>query len=437
MSIKGTVWNVLKSISSLRFSILLLLFLAFISVFGTVIEQDQTLDYYQSNYPEDKPILCFLSWKLIMKLGLNHLYSNYWFLSLLFLFFFSLLVCTLSTQLPIFKHARQWSFLYKKKSLEKKICYCNFESKSLMNFIYILNSSNYYVFHRGKVVYGYKGLLGRIAPIFVHLSIIITLVGSLVGFTGGFIIQEMIANGEIFHLQNVVKSGHLSVVSSDILGKVNDFFLTFNNDESIQQFFSNISILDNKGRLLLNKSVAVNIPLKFGGLTFYQTDWKVNALRMQIGFNSCLSKALQKTFIQSTDHSVLVCSLRIDEIRKVFIVVSELNDNILVYDSRGLFLFNTKYGMWNIIYGVPIIFKSLMLSTGLQVKADPGIYVTYFGFLVLIISVILSYMSYSQVWVSKSRQKLDVSGKTNRAMLSFEDEMISIYKTYMNLLGLS
>ena len=437
MSIKGTVWNVLKSLSSLRFSIILLLFLAFISIFGTIIEQDQALDYYQSNYPEEKPILWFITWKIILKLGLNHLYSNYWFLFLLLLFFFSLLVCTLSTQLPIFKHARQWSFLYKQKSLEKKLFYNNFKSISLINFIYLLNLNNYYTFHRGKAIYGYKGLLGRIAPIFVHLSIIITLIGSLLGFTGGFIVQEIIPSGEIFHVQNVIKSGYLSIMPFNILGKVNDFFLTFNDDRSIQQFFSNLSILDNQGSLLFNKSIAVNIPLRFNGLTFYQTDWKVNALRMQIGFNNYLSKALRKTFIQIADRSILICNLRIDESHQIFIVIPELGDNIFVYDSNGLLLLTTQYGVWNVIYGIPVIFKGLVLSTGLQIKADPGIYTAYLGFFILMFSIILSYMSYSQIWVNENKKKLHVSGRTNRAKLFFEDEMMNLYKKYVDLSNLN
>ena len=437
MSIKCTIWNLLKLLSSLRFSIVLLLFLAFISIFGTVIEQDQIVDYYKSNYPENKPIFWFITWKIIVNLGLNHLYSNFWFLSLLCLFFFSLLICTLSTQLPIFKHARQWSFLYQQKSLQKKSFYQNFKSASLINYIYLLNVSHYYVFHKGKAVYGYKGLIGRIAPIFVHLSMIITLIGSIVGFTGGFIVQEMIPNGEIFHIQNVIKSGRLSLVPFDILGKVNDFFLTFNHDKSIQQFFSNISILDNKGSLLSNKSIAVNTPLQFNGLTFYQTDWQINALRIQIGLSNCLSKVLQKTFFQVNGDSVFVCNLQIDKMHQILIMIPDLSDTILIYDSNGVFLVNTQYGMRNIIYGVPIVFKGLISSTGLQIKADPGIYIAYLGFLVLIISIVLSYMSYSQIWVNIDKQELHIGGKTNRAILSYEDEMINIYKQYMSLLSLS
>jgi len=48
----------------------------------------------------------------------------------------------------------------------------------------------------------------------------------------------MVPSGEIFHIQNIIKAGRFSVISKDIIGKINDFFVTFNQDKSIQQFFS-------------------------------------------------------------------------------------------------------------------------------------------------------------------------------------------------------
>ena len=54
-----------------------------------------------------------------------------------------------------------------------------------------------------KKSYAYSGLLGRIAPIVVHASIIILLIGSSIGSFGGYIAQEIVPRGEIFHIQNL------------------------------------------------------------------------------------------------------------------------------------------------------------------------------------------------------------------------------------------
>ncbi len=427
MHIKSTVWYVLRLISSLSFSISLFLFLAFVSVLGTFIEQDQALDYYQFHYPESEQFLSVITWKKIIWLGLDHMYSTYWFYIILFLFFSSLLICTLSTQLPILKYAKQWSFLYSQEVLEKKSIYYKLRTVSFFNIVYLLTTNNYYVFHKGKGLYGYKGLAGRIAPIFVHISIVISFIGFILRMTNGLVLQEIVPDSEIFHFQNIVTSGSFSSVSFDVLGKVDDFFVTFNKDKSIQQFFSSLTLMNNKKGILLNKYLWVNSPIKFNDLTIYQTDWQVNAIRLQIGKQKFIVKNLKQINIENiANASAWSCDFNLDKNYKFSIVVPSLLDNVLVYNEQGLFVTNVTYGEWIILNGVPILFKDLITSTGLQIKTDPGIPISYIGFAILIISIIASYVSYSQVWVSQNTSQLIFSGNTNRALMSFEDEIFCL-----------
>jgi len=60
------------AIAYLPFAIVLLLAIALFSISGTVIEQGQSLAYYQANYPEDPALFGFLSWKVLIVLGLDH-----------------------------------------------------------------------------------------------------------------------------------------------------------------------------------------------------------------------------------------------------------------------------------------------------------------------------------------------------------------------------
>jgi len=436
--IKNFIWKFFRYISSLRFSISLLLLISLVSIIGTVIEQDKLLDYYKLNYPEARPVMYFLTWKNILFFGLNHVYSTYWFFIILFVFFLSLAICTFSTQLPIFKQARQWSFFDNIKSLEKKKGYNQSKYSSLINFIYVLNFNNYSIFHKGKTIYAYKGIMGRIAPIFVHISIILAFIGSVFGFTNGFIAQEMIPEGEIFHVQNIIKAGRFSFIAKDKLGKINDFFVTFNQDKSIQQFFSDVSIIDNEGKVIVKKYISVNSPLRLYGLTFYQTDWQINALRLRIGYNHVLVKALQKVNIGNLPSgSSWICNLQLDDTHNISILIPDLLDKLLIYDNNGLLITTMTYGQWTILYGIPVVFKDLISSTGLQVKIDPGIYLAYSGFFILMISIAVSYTSYSEIWASKYKQKLSFSGNTNRAFVAFEDELVKIYNNYLVLSNFS
>lgn len=435
MSFKNLLWSFLKKLSSLGISIIMLLLIALVSILGTIIEQDQSIEYYKLSYPGDQPLFYFFTWKQIIYWNLDHVYSNIWFIVLLLLFFLSLFMCTMSTQLPVLKRSRQWKFFYNKASLNKFMFSSKVQDESFINFIYLLNLNNYYVFHKGSAVYTYKGLLGRIAPIFVHFSIIFTLTGAFMGLVGGFFAQEIIPVGEVFHFQNIVRSGYFSKFSSSVLAKVNNLKISYNQDNSIQQFFSNLSILDNQGAILYNKTISVNNPLRFRGLTFYQTDWQVNALRIRLGSRYLLQKSLNKIVNEDTSSTAWFCNLFFSLDHRVSIVVTDLKDSILIYDNDGVLIAETRYGLCNVVYGVPIVIQDLMTSTGLQIKVDPGVHMTYLGFLILIISVATSYQSFSQIWANSSSNTLYFSGFTNRAFLSFEDEISLIYKTYTNLLN--
>jgi cytochrome c biogenesis protein len=421
-------------ISSLYFSISVFLFLAIVSIFGTVIEQEQGLDYYKLHYPEDNPVMPFITWKKILWLGLDHMYSTYWFLAILIVFFLSLLICTFSTQLPILKHAKQWSFLYNQESLEKRDCSYKLKSTSFINLVYLLSMNNYFVFHKGTAVYSYKGIFGKIAPIFVHASIIIAFLGFMLRMTSGLVIQEMVPSSELFHLQNVVTSGYFSALSHDVVGKVDDFFVTFNEDKSIQQFFSNVSIMNYEKDILSTKYIWVNSPMKFNGLTIYQTDWQINALRIQIGSDKLIVKNMnQITIGSSANNYAWTCDLIIDNSHQISVLIPTLLNNLLIYEKNGLFLASTEYGLWNIIYGVPVLFKDLMTSTGVQVKTDPGISISYLGFFILMFSILTSYISYSQIWANHNGNQLAFSGSTSRSLVAFEDEIFKIYKHILSL----
>nr|YP_009488617.1 cytochrome c biogenesis protein ccs1 [Grateloupia filicina]AWD77284.1 cytochrome c biogenesis protein ccs1 [Grateloupia filicina] len=428
LSYKNISWNILKIVSSLNFSIILLLLIALVSILGTIIEQDQSLLYYQTSYPVSENKFYPFNWHTIVFLGLDHLYANWWFLLIIFLFFVSLIICTFSRQLPVLKNARNWKFLQQTKNMKKIKIFQSFSFASISNMIYSLNSCSYYVFHRGHSVYAYKGLLGRIAPIFVHFSIILTLIGTIIGLFGGFIVQEMVPNGETFHLNNVVKSGVQSRLPYNLVGFINDFSIEYNQDGSIQQFFSSVSIMSNEGESLITQQISVNSPLTFNGITFYQTDWQVNALRFRLGQAPIMQKKLNK--IQIGNKTIWFCNLPVSSKEGVNIVITGLTGELFLYDSNGMLLKTCNVNQRVEIYNTSFMVKEIMASTGLQIKADPGISVVYLGFFILIISVITSYLSYSQIWVKSAVNNMDLAGFTNRAVLAFEEDFIAIQKVY-------
>jgi cytochrome c biogenesis protein len=74
--------KIFRLVADLRFSIFILLLISF--VVGTIIEQDQSIEVYKINYSLTNPVFGFLTWDRILQFGLDHVYSTWWFFSLIF-----------------------------------------------------------------------------------------------------------------------------------------------------------------------------------------------------------------------------------------------------------------------------------------------------------------------------------------------------------------
>lgn len=424
---KDIRWYLLKLFSNLQFSIILLLVIASFSIIGTIIEQDKDLDFYKTHYSFSNEHITLVNWKNIELLGLNHIYTTWWFLTLLVIFSLSLFICSLSRQIPALQNARRWYF-YKNPNQFKKFTGNQEIYKTQLNLVAsCLQKFNYHIFQQGKSIYGYKGLLGRLAPIFVHGSIILLLIGSVLGLVSGFNTQEMVPSGELFRLQNIIASGKLSYIPQNFSARVNSFTIEYNKDNSISQFFSDISILNTEGKELKRSTIYVNSPLQFKGLTIYQTDWELIAIRITINNIDTVQIPLREVILPN-NNKIWVGLIFQDQDNQISIVLQDFQKTATLYNKNGEKLMSINIGDSYVINNNDIRFLNIIPSTGLQIKSDPGIPLVYTSFFFLITSVSVSYISYSQIWIIEKKQHFYIGGVTNRAQLTFEEELLKISK---------
>jgi cytochrome c biogenesis protein len=421
-------WRLSTILGNLRLSIILLLVLSLFSSLGTVIEQDKFVSFYELNYPNSKPLFGFINSNLILFLGLNRVYTSWWFDSTVLLFGLSLISCTFTRQLPSLKMARLWQFYNKTLNLNKFKLNFHLTNVSLSKIAFNLKAKNYSVIQQGPFLYAYKGLLGKISPIIVHASMIIILFGSVLGIFSGYMLQELIPVKDLFHLQNIITAGSLSSIPQDFEGYVQDFKIAYDDEGSIDQFYSDLSIVDTDGGLLANKTIYVNEPLRYNGLTFYQTDWSISSLVLEIdkGESSQLPLQLITTNDNTRFWIAKVPLLNNKKEDDLLLILQDLTGKLLIYNSEKALVGETLLGHKLFLNGHNIRVTSIIPSTGLQIKSDPGIPFVYVGFLLLMLSVVLSYTSYSQVWGLKQNNNLYISGQTNRATYSFEKDLISL-----------
>lgn len=410
----------IKTLADLRFAILLLLLIAIFSIFGTIIEQDQTIEQYQNNYPITNTISGFLNWKVIIQLGLDHVYKTWWFISLLIIFSLSLLSCTFLQQLPSLKIAKRCQFFKTQKQFKKLKNFYLLEKDTFSYLIYLFNKNNYSIFQQQNLIYCYKGLIGRLAPIIVHISMILILLGAVIGAIGGFTGQEIIPKHETFNIQNIINKGSLTTIPK-INTRVNDFWITYNQQTTIDQFYSNISFLNNFGKEINNQTISVNHPAKYKGTTYYQTDWNLIGLRVKLNNNEIIQYPLISPFTAAEKIWVSWIPFNDELDDGITVVINNLQGYISLYDKTGKFISNLELNE-TIQLTKEITLIDIMSSTGLQIKTDPGIYIIYTGFGLLMISTLISYQTYSQLWILKNNGKIYLGGNTTRAKYEFEIE---------------
>jgi len=414
----------LKIFTDLKFAIVILMTIAIASSLGSFIEQDENFEFYQENYPLDKPIYGFITWKTILFLGLDHVYINWWFLILLIILSICLISCTFTRQLPLFTNSKDY-FFKKNKSSFLNLPF----SVQIKNIYYLkenvinkIQNSNFYIFQYGNLVYGYRGLVGRISPILVHLSLIIILGGASWGAFNNFKAQEILPKGEIFHIQNPIKIGNITVLP-DLNSRVNDFWVEY-QDNRIKQFYTNLSILNNKGIEIKNQTISVNNPLRYKNIDFYQSDWNLLGIRIKPDLTS--NKILEVplfplkdkakawiTWIEDKNGSSQ--TLIFDQLQNVFSVYNNQGNFIQTYNLGDRFDNNKQ-----VIDIIP--------ATGLQIKYDPSIPIIYLGFGLLMVTAFLSYLPYTQIWIYNQKNICWLGSLTNRGKINLEIEFENLIR---------
>lgn len=443
----STFKRIIRPLANLKLAIAELGVIAALCSIGTVIEQNKPYEFYEQMYPSEGPkVLGFVTHDLIRVLQWDHIYSSSYFLALLALLAGSLAACTATTQWPMVKVAQRWRFrkdqsAYNNLPVAKKV-----PSARLNDLAQALAAKNYQLFVKDDALYGFKGLGGKIGPIGVHASMLAVMAGITVGAVGGFSGTVMIPEGGdalvASYLRPASPLAQLPAGGQAVL-RVEDFSIDYRSDGSVRQFVTQLAVEDINGKKLSEKTISVNQPLRFGGVTAYQTDWSMAALTVRapgsplappggeavnIPMASLSGKTEEKSgklyaaFLPVADPEAAQREGKVP--RGISFLARDLQ-SVVIYDSTGKFVGVRRPGSGKPINveGVDVVVERIIAASGMEMKIDPGVPLVYAGYGGMCITTVLSYLSHSQVWAAQVGGDLVVGGRSNRAKIGFEQEI--------------
>lgn len=322
---KRTFRSSVRFMADLRLALAELGSLAFLCCVGSFVDQNQTEEFYRAVYAEPRSLFGLFDWRFILGTGLDHLYTTPYFVGLLGLLGISLTACSFTTQWPRFLAADNWSFIRSRSRIMKLDMAEELPGASISDLGKLLRKHGFKAAGDSGALYATRGLIGKMAPMFVHVSLIITLSGCAASSFGRCEGSAMVPDGVEMPLEEAMRPAtplaEMPPGSKATL-RLNNFYIDYYDDGSVAQYHSDFSVLDpkcvhpsrrwffeaflpffvvmNEGKMngicfgaillirvgeVLRDNLYVNRPIRFGGVTVYQTDWGLSQIQLRVGRN--------------------------------------------------------------------------------------------------------------------------------------------------------
>ncbi len=416
--------SLILKISSLRFAISLIIFIAIASGIGTFIPQGSNNKFYIDNF-DSAPIFGFLDGEKVLKLQLDHVYTSFWFLFTLILLCISLAACSFRRQIPSLKTSLKW-IEYKS---EKNFCKLqltishpiNQDGDHISKIDLLLKKRGWKTYKFKSHISARRGLIGKIGPLVVHIGLIVLLIGSAYGSFTSQSKEQYLLPGESLDLVNESTNSKANV-------KLVDFSIERESDGVPKQFISKLNFSSEDINLNEIKTAKVNHPIRFKGLTIYQADWAISNVVLEI---DNILYQLQLKEIPEIGNQVWGVLIELgSETKKNFLLTIDNENGPLkisnIENFSGLNLYINDNPLE--VNSSRVSLKKIIPSSGLIIKNDPSIPFIYFSFLLIIFGTIISLIPTNQLWilVNKESQKLSIGGLSNKNLVGFKKEFFKL-----------
>ena len=424
------LWPAFKSV---KLTVVLLLALAATSVVGTLIKQNETSTYYMEKFGS-------YFYNLIYLLNLMDMYHSWWFRLLMAGLCINIIACS------IHRLSTGWKVIFPVKPvlnpgrIKSAMTPVTVELPGALDVVADQVTpavAREYAFlqtrqtDNGLTLLAEKHRWTRMGAYVVHLSVLLLIAGGLIGsFFGfeGYVTLPEGAAGETIHLRKNNQPFPLPFVI-----RCDDFEVSFYKNGMPEKFVSRLTLIEN-GKEVIRKDIIVNDPLRYRGISIYQSGYgqmpadprpvaDLASKTIQLHYTSAESGMMytrQLTIGQSFDlpegkgkfrlkahepHGTFggqdIGDTLIGEITLPGEAPKEIQLPIRFagFDRmrQGHFVFSIANAHELTAHDPD---AEVRYYTGLQVVKDPGVWVVYAGFILMIAGCYVSFfMSHQQVVV--------------------------------------
>ncbi|MFM8525862.1 MAG: cytochrome c biogenesis protein ResB [Cyanobacteriota bacterium] len=419
---KRSLLRLVAWLADLRLAIVLLVLVAVASGLGTAIPQKESLAFYHQLY-DARPWLGLVDGEGILKLELDHIYSSHWFLGLLAWLGLALVLCSWRRQWPALQAALRWIDYTTPRQLSKlaiaETIPCPTPLDRLDSLEQDLRQQGWQIRRQGERLAARRGVIGRVGPLLVHAGLIVLMVGAAWGALAGQRLERFLAPGRELELLNNRGESQLHL-------QLEAFSIQRDPAGRPEQFQSTLSLQDSGSDSAEERTISVNHPLRYRGMTVYQADWALATVTVQLGRSPELELPLQSFPQLGEQVWGLVLPTRPDGSQPVLLVLRQELGPAEVYSSDGTLLGQLVPGGEPLeVLGLPLKVVRVLPASGLLLKKDPGVPLVYTGFAITLVGGALSLVATRQLWAVAEMPAglLHVGGLCNRNLTAFAQEL--------------
>ncbi len=448
-----------KFLSSVKLTIVLLILLAIVSVLGTLIPQQQGAEEFAKSLSPGM-------FRLLSTLQLFDMYNAPWFRLLIAFLALNLIVCSIN------RFPATWKRFSARPAPDRSKPFENIPAENCLAVGGDVNETadriekifqSGYKNVRKKVsgashfFYGEKGRFSHFGVYVVHLSVLLILMGGLVGSFFGFEAYVNILEGEKTH--RVINTKSMAPLKLNFEVRCDKFSVDFYKTGAPKEFKSLLTFLVN-GKPVKKSDLLVNHPVEFDGITFYQASYGAvpgKEANLSIHGKSNNPVLTEMAVKSDTDYplpggegSFKVVDMRSDIMHlgpAVLISIQPETGNRIEFwvfrDQEAVqkrlpapMLASAKFNPSAFSpYRFSLKDLNTLYYTGLQANRDPGVPIVWAGCFLMILGLFMSFfLSHKRIWVRVLAQgetaRIEVAGTTNKNPVGLQNEL---YHLTLNL----